>query len=269
VAGSFFAGDLTAPPRAVHDPESSLPPLDIRLVSMSPPPAEGARKRNHATRDRLLDATEAIVANGGYGAPSHRTIGQKAGVHTALVGYHFGTKELLYEAMIGRRAGELTARWKKAIAAAREKTPLTAEQVLAAYWAPFGAEDAFGSSAWRNYLCSVAWLSQAGDGAAGWERHFDPVEREFRQALADALPHLNAEEIRRGFRYARELLDSVLLHRCESTESACGTTAPEGLRDKDIDTLIAFLAAGLRGLPYARMTAKKATEEARVDASVG
>jgi len=228
-----------------------------------------ADKRSDATRERLLDAVEAIVANGGYGAPSHRSIGQRAGVHTALVNYHFGTKEMLYESMIGRRAGELTARWQKAITAARGNDPVTAEHVLAAYWAPFGAEDAFGSNPWRNYLCSVAWLSQAGDGAAGWERHFDPVEREFRQALADSLPHLNAEEIRRGFRYARELLDSVLLHRCEKTDGTCGVSAPEGLRDQDIDTLIAFLAAGLRGLPYARMTARKATAEAREGATAG
>ena len=186
-----------------------------------------ADKRSDATRERLLDAVEAIVANGGYGAPSHRSIGQRAGVHTALVNYHFGTKEMLYESMIGRRAGELTARWQKAITAAREHDPVTAEHVLAAYWAPFGAEDAFGSNPWRNYLCSVAWLSQAGDGAAGWERHFDPVEREFRQALAESLPHLNAEEIRRGFRYARELLDSVLLHRCEKTD---GTLRRVGAR---------------------------------------
>ena len=241
--------------------------LDVHAASPAPRERAEAPKRSNATRERLLDAVEALVANGGYGAPSHRTIGQKAGVHTALVGYHFGTKELLFESMLGRRAGELTGRWRKAIAAAREDKPLTAERVLAAYWAPFVAEDAIGANPWRNYLCAVAWLSQAGDGASGWDRHFEPVEREFRQALAEALPHLNAEEIRRGFRYARELLDSVLLHRCEKTDGACGTSAPEGLRDQDIDTLVAFLAAGLRGLPYARLTAKKATAEAEASAT--
>jgi hypothetical protein len=102
---------------------------------------------------------------------------------------------------------------------------------------------------WKNYLCAVAWLSQAQDGDAWWSHQFGSVERAFRDALAQTLPHAAPEAIERGFRYARELLDDVLLRRCNKS-SKC-RAAPTGLREGDVDGLIEFLAAGLEALPAA------------------
>lgn len=219
---------------------------------------EGPSARNHPTRERLLDAAESLVASGGYGGPTHRTIAQMARVGPALVGYHFGTKELLFEAMLERRASELSGRWQRALGEARAKRPLTVERVLEAYWAPFRAEGALGPTPLRNYLCSVAWLSQAGASGHAWDRHFVSVEADFQRAIRQALPHLTADEARQGLRYARALFDSVLLYRCRSDEGTCGTRIPDGLRDQDVDVLVTFLAAGFRGLPYARQLAHEA-----------
>jgi len=203
------------------------------------------------TRRRLLDAAEALVADEGYGSPSHRSIARGAGVHVALVNYHFGSKEMLLESVVARRADKLNAEWKRALAEATASGRPTVAAVLCAYWAPFATESAIEDGEWRRYLCAVAWLSQAQDGEQWWMQQFGAIERAFRDALARALPGVAPESIDSGFRYARELLDAVLLHRCNKMNGSC-SMPPAGLREHDVDGLIAFLAAGLQALPLAR-----------------
>jgi AcrR family transcriptional regulator len=208
-----------------------------------------SRDKSAQTRRRLLDAAEALVADEGYAAPSHRSIARRAGVHVALVNYHYGSKEMLLEAVVARRAPELIAAWKHALSSALAQPNLSAEDVLVAYWEPFATPAALAEGEWRNYLCAVAWLSQAQDGDAWWSHQFGGIERAFREALAKALPHVAPDAIERGFRYARELLDDVLLRRCHKSNPRCH--APPGLREGDVEGLIAFLAAGLESLPVA------------------
>jgi len=208
-----------------------------------------SRDKSAMTRRRLLDAAEALVADEGYAAPSHRSIARRAGVHVALVNYHYGSKEMLLEAVVARRAHELIAAWRQALDEALAGPDVAAEDVLRAYWAPFATPSALAEGEWRNYLCAVAWLSQAQDGDAWWSHQFGSIERAFRDALARALPGVAPDAIERGFRYARELLDDVLLRRCNKTSGRCN--APAGLREGDVDGLIDFLAAGLEALPMA------------------
>ena len=211
--------------------------------------ATTSRDKSALTRRRLLDAAEALVADEGYAAPSHRSIARRAGVHVALVNYHYGSKEMLLEAVVARRADQLIAAWKRALAQAIAGDEATTEEVLRAYWSPFGTQSALEDGEWRNYLCTVAWLSQAEEGDAWWSHQFGSIERAFREALGRALPGVAPDAIERGFRYARELLDDVLLRRCNKSSPRCN--APPGLRENDVDGLIAFLAAGLDALPIA------------------
>lgn len=206
-------------------------------------------ERSALTRERLLDAAEALVADEGYATPSHRSIAGRAGVHVALLNYHYGSKDLLFEALVARRAERLTEAWRDALVDAAASPQPTVEKVLRAYWAPFAAPEALVDGPWRNYLCAVAWLSQASHGTDGWNRAFAPIERGFVAALHGALPEVAPEALDRGFRYARALLDAVLLRRCNRGDGQCAAP-PAGLRESDVDGLIRFLAAGLEALPH-------------------
>jgi AcrR family transcriptional regulator len=157
---------------------------------------------------------------------------------------------MLLEAVVARRADRLIAEWREALAEAVGDGPPTVSEVLCAYWAPFATREATREGEWRNYLCAVAWLSQAHEGDAWWSQQFGGIERSFRDALGAALPGVPPDAIERGFRYSRDLLDAVLLHRCNKTGGHC-RPAPTGLREDDVDGLIAFLAAGLEALPPA------------------
>lgn len=55
------------------------------------------------TKKRILDAAEKLFAQQGFYATSLRMLTKEAGVNLAAVNYHFGSKEELIKAVIGRR----------------------------------------------------------------------------------------------------------------------------------------------------------------------
>lgn len=59
------------------------------------------------TRERILDAAEALFAAQGFDATSMRMITGRAGVNLAAVNYHFGSKQGLFEAVFHRRITQL------------------------------------------------------------------------------------------------------------------------------------------------------------------
>ena len=62
-----------------------------------------AGRRSTATKERILDAAEALFMEHGFEATSLRAITAAAGVNLAAVNYHFGSKEELFQAVLTRR----------------------------------------------------------------------------------------------------------------------------------------------------------------------
>jgi AcrR family transcriptional regulator len=60
-------------------------------------------ERSTSTRERILDAAEAIFMAHGYEGASMRQITSEAGVNLAAGNYHFGAKEGLFHAVLKRR----------------------------------------------------------------------------------------------------------------------------------------------------------------------
>jgi AcrR family transcriptional regulator len=63
-----------------------------------------------ATRKRILKSAERLFAKSGIDAVSIRDITDAAGVNSAAIHYHFGSKSGLIEALLARWAGELVER---------------------------------------------------------------------------------------------------------------------------------------------------------------
>ena len=59
--------------------------------------------RTCATKERLLDAAEALFMEHGFEATSLRLITATAGANLAAANYHFGSKEAMFEAVLTRR----------------------------------------------------------------------------------------------------------------------------------------------------------------------
>ncbi|HSV17902.1 MAG TPA: TetR/AcrR family transcriptional regulator [Casimicrobiaceae bacterium] len=214
----------------------------MSLNTQTVPTPTPTPRRGDDTRERLLDAIEALIADLGFQTLTHRLIAQRADVHVALLNYHFGSKEQLIEEALARRAPRLIQLQKEALAALREHGMWTVEDVLWAMWQPFAVLDASTDKAWRDYLCLVARLASYERGDELFSRHFGAIERECLYALRRALPEATDEELERGLRHCRLLFERELMTRC----SHCAPN-PEDQR-RGSERLVAFLAGGLRAL---------------------
>jgi AcrR family transcriptional regulator len=171
-------------------------------------------------------------------------IAAEADAHVALVNYHFGSKEMLFEAAVERRARRLIESWHAALLALGAEPPAATEDVLRAWWQPFDELLREDNTPWRNYLCVVARLASAPEGNDWYQRYFGLADRDFRHALARSLGIDDSELTEACFRYARTLFAEVLLHRCGKSGGEC---VPHGFRAADTERLIAFVASGMRG----------------------
>ena len=200
-----------------------------------------ANARGDRTRDCLLDAVEAIAADAGIGALSHRAIARRARLNTGLIHYHFGTVERLLEEALARRAARLSRAQIAAISALRARGQWTVEDIVAALWQPFGALGGALDGGWRNYLCLVARLAGDERGDELLPRYFDDVTRAALHALRTALPEADDESLRTGMRFTHFLFEQESIARCRA-----GYPAERRLLDNP--RLVSFAAAGLREL---------------------
>jgi AcrR family transcriptional regulator len=197
--------------------------------------------RGDRTRDRLLDSLEAIAADAGINALSHRAIARHARLNTGLIHYHFGKVEHLLEEAIARRSTRLSHEQLAAISALQARGRWTVEDVIAALWQPFSALGGPLDAGWRNYLCLVARLASDERGDELLARYFDDVGRAALGALRAVLPDADDEALRTGLRFTRVLFEEESLARCRKECS------PQRRADGD-RRLVTFAAAGLRGL---------------------
>ena len=195
--------------------------------------------RGDRTRDRLIDALEAIAADSGIGALSHRAVARHARLNTGLIHYHFGTLEQLLEQALARRAARLSRSQLSAISQTMARGRWTVEDVVAALWQPFGTLGSPLEGGWRNYLCLVARLASDERGNGLLERYFDDVTRAAHRALRLVLPDATDEVIGAGLRYTRTLFEQEALSRCRK---AC----PAEQRVEEDRRLVAYAAAGIR-----------------------
>jgi AcrR family transcriptional regulator len=199
-------------------------------------------RRGDDTRERLLDAVETLIADHGYQALTHRQIAQRADVHVALLNYHFGSKEQLVDDALGRRSARLMQMQKEALDLVVASGAWTVEDVLWAIWQPFAVLDASSDAAWRNYLCAVARLASHDRGEALFAAHFAPIEQAAIDALQRALPALSRDELARGMRYARLILERELRERCANDADHAAQ------QRRRTEAMVAFVAGGFRSL---------------------
>lgn len=66
-----------------------------------------ARKDGEVTRESILKAASLVFGEKGYYKATHAEIGRTAGVNTALINFHFGSKDGLYRAVWARVNSEV------------------------------------------------------------------------------------------------------------------------------------------------------------------
>lgn len=152
------------------------------------------------TKERILDAAEALFMEQGFTSTSLRTITARAGVNLAAVNYHFGSKDELIRAVFTRRLGPLN---RERIALldeleARAKgQSLPVEEILEAFLMAGVrvARDARRGGALFIRLLGRAFTEPTGQVRQLLPEQFEESVARYKAALARALPQLPEREL--------------------------------------------------------------------------
>ncbi|MEC7764078.1 MAG: TetR family transcriptional regulator [Pseudomonadota bacterium] len=210
---------------------------------MSPPdrPQRPTRQNGDQTREKILDAAEALFGAQGFAAVSLRDITKEAGVTLALASYHFGTKTNLFEAVVARRAAVLCAERQARLAAL--DAPDT-RAILDTFFAPLFDKARSGEPGWPHYFRVLARLGEGDEGALLLATHFDPTAQAFILALRAAIPDADPDGLARGFAMALHAMLAAVSRHARVTALSGGSVSADDL-DAAERALLSFATAGV------------------------
>jgi AcrR family transcriptional regulator len=223
---------------------------DERVAEAEARPPRPARISGDQTRDKILNAAEALFADQSFDSVSLRDITLRAGVTLALASYHFGSKESLFEAVVARRADLL--RRMRGERLARLVDP-NVREVLDAFMAPLFELAGSGDPGWRAYLRVLARLGEQDRWVGLLSRHFDATACAFLDALRRALPGADPGEVARAFLFVLEaMLRAVSQHG--RLDSLTGGEASARDFPRAYPTLLTFATAGMEAVARSRLS---------------
>lgn len=203
------------------------------------------------TQERILDAAESLFAQQGVSATSLRSITTRAGVNTAAIHYHFGSKQALVSAILTRRIAPLSQERIKRLEQLEIRyhdEAIPAELLVEAFVVPLATAGSELHDEMARLGSLLAWPRVDGEGPSLANPAVDVNER-FARALCRRRS-LGLDEARDRFLYATGSV--VQLLRQEPVRENVTPTVEdlEALRGQ-LSRLIRFLAAGLAAPAFA------------------
>ncbi|WP_407279000.1 TetR/AcrR family transcriptional regulator [Aromatoleum evansii] len=201
------------------------------------------------TRDRILDAAEALFVEHGFEATTMRMITSRADANIAAVNYHFGSKDALIQEVFRRRLTELNRRRLAVLdrlEAEAQGAPLKPSRIVEAFFGTaleMAADTAHGGHTFMRLLGRTYTEPNGFVRQFLAEEYAEAVER-FLAALYRALPDVPREEILWRFHFMMGAM-SYAIAGTDALQLFAGTfddADPERL----LPRLMSFLLGGLR-----------------------
>jgi AcrR family transcriptional regulator len=199
------------------------------------------------TRERILDAAEALFGERTFDTVSLRDITDKAGVTLALASYHFGSKERLFTETVARRAEVLNLMRRERLTALTANDRISVTAILDAFMRPLFDQMRVGSDGWQSYLLIISKLAQGNRWLQLLRDHFDPTARLFLASLRTALPDVPEPSLLRGFSLALDCMLQTLSKNRRVDSLSDGAVSADDLGPA-YDTLLKFAVHGFNGL---------------------
>ncbi len=149
------------------------------------------RESADETRTRILEGAERLFAERGLHGVAVRDVAREAGVDSALVHYHFGSKAELFSTALLSRAEDFMREREAALQACIDQAGgrPTLEDVIIAYTKPYLVHAQSGDPGWRSWFKLLAHSSLSLEWAPEvWREHFDPFVQKFINAMRLASP---------------------------------------------------------------------------------
>ncbi|NTF53009.1 TetR/AcrR family transcriptional regulator [Agrobacterium rhizogenes] len=220
------------------------------LVEEARPPKRRQRKSatsSDNTRDKILDAAEALIGERTYDTVSLREITQEAQVTLALSSYHFGTKDKLFADIVARRANVLSEMRRERLAKLEASAKLTTETILDAFMRPLFEKMIEGGRGWPAYLQILAQLGQTNRWLDLLHENFDSTAELFLEKLATTLPDVTRPLLMRGFSLALVAMLQTLSKNRRIDSLSGGKVSADDLVEA-YNVLLKFSVCGLEGL---------------------
>jgi len=223
------------------------PETEAGAVRRKPGRPKGGRSER--TRERILDAAEHLFADRGYDGASIRDVAAEAGLQVHSVGYHFGPKESLFDAVVGRRAEIMTRLRRDALKDARTRAGRAAipvRELVRDYVGPFIKSASHGDPGWRNYAALMGRLANSPLGTEIIAKHYDETARAYIKELERSLPGAHRDDVVEGF----SAMVAAMLGVCAATgrpQRLAERSVPRTPEDS-FDTLVRFHAAGFQAI---------------------
>jgi AcrR family transcriptional regulator len=207
---------------------------------------------NRDTRERILDAAEAVFMTCGYDGASMRQITGEAEVNLAAGHYHFGSKEDLFKAVLARRLHVLNQERLRVLDELEAKAagaPLKPSQVVDAFFGTMLRMAIAHGPRGQTFLRLIGrTLTEPSEFIRTvLSNEFADVLERYKAALFRALPEVPKEEIVWRFHF---MLGATSYAIAGIDTLRLVTDWQTGVIDDDIESLLprlmSFLLGGLR-----------------------
>ena len=206
-----------------------------------------AAKTPDNTRDKILDAAEALFGERTFDTVSLRDITQRANVTLALASYHFGTKDRLFADIVARRAMVLGELRRERLAKLEAEGRLTTEGIIDAFFRPMFEKMTEGGKGWPAYLLILAQLGQSNRWLDLLHDNFDPTAELFLEKLAATLPDVPRPLLMRGFSLALVAMLQTLSKNRRLDALSGGKVSADDLAEA-YEVLLKFSVRGIEAL---------------------
>jgi AcrR family transcriptional regulator len=209
------------------------------------------RAGGRSTRERILDAAERLFAERGFHAVSVRDITQAAGVDVALVNYHFGGKQALFEDVFMRRAAVLNEERLHRLESVVQRSapqPPKIEAIIDAFTHPLLDRSARGGPGWKAYFALIAQVNNSPEfGGLIMTRYFDPVVHAFIDALRASMPGCDERDLYWSYHFLSGALTLTFAETGRIDNLSQGLCRSSDLASVH-ERLVPYVAAGFRAL---------------------
>jgi AcrR family transcriptional regulator len=227
-------------------------PEELTITPETTPRKRGRPKKSGAeviTPLKLLDSAEELFAQRGFYGVTTREVAKAAGCDDALIYYHFGNKQGLFEAVFARRAtiaNEVRRVSLRAYETANSGS-ITVRGAVAAFINPLVDLSQSGDGGWTSWFAMVAQVDNTPWGGDIIHRFFDPVVYELIAVLKKAFGNVPDQELYWAYNFLAGSMMLALSESCRIDRLSYGLC-----RGSDMDSvrerLIDFCAGGFQNM---------------------